>query len=367
MFAASALWLAVGATTGPAQGVAAAPVEGAAAMRLLYVRERGAEACPDEATLRSAVVGRLGYDPFVESAGAALFARIGRSETGLRGSIERVDEVGFSRGKRELVTEGEGCEEMARAVALSMSIAIDPERAALAADASGAPPPAAAAPVESTPAAPEPAREPSSPLQQKGPLLAHELSNADKASDATDPKPQRLSFSNSLSGLAMLGAGPAPAFGGLLAVQIGPGSWLLGAGGRLVRTPPADVERGARLQTTLAAGELSICVRKRVIDACMLGLAGATWVRGGGVDTPRTDSGAFVALGMRLGSYLPLSRAVALLAHVEGFGVISPIRAEVDRQQVWEAPWEVRVTPAVNSMFAETRRSSFPVCTCSLA
>ena len=65
--------------------------------RFLYVREAGAEACPDEMELRMSVVARLGYDPFSPQASGALFARIGRLDGELSGSVELVDEHGMSR------------------------------------------------------------------------------------------------------------------------------------------------------------------------------------------------------------------------------------------------------------------------------
>ena len=48
----------------------AASADGASTPRahLLYVREAGAERCPDEAEVRGVVTGRLGYDPFLDGA-----------------------------------------------------------------------------------------------------------------------------------------------------------------------------------------------------------------------------------------------------------------------------------------------------------
>src|SRR5262245_23107368 len=81
------------------------------AVRLLYVRESGVEACPAEPQLRDAVSSRLGYDPFQPAAGSTLLARVSKSVTGFHAAIELIDEAGVSRGKRELSTDGESCDE----------------------------------------------------------------------------------------------------------------------------------------------------------------------------------------------------------------------------------------------------------------
>src|SRR5579862_6532539 len=52
-------------------------------VHLLFVRERGAERCPDEAGVRAAVAARLGYDPFADAAPSTVSVIFGPSGHGL--------------------------------------------------------------------------------------------------------------------------------------------------------------------------------------------------------------------------------------------------------------------------------------------
>ena len=96
--------------------------------RLLYIREPGTEPCPEEVELRFSVAARLGYDPFSPTAGPAVIARVSPGVERLTGSVEITDGAGVSRGRREIESSSARCDELFRALALSVSIAIDPER-----------------------------------------------------------------------------------------------------------------------------------------------------------------------------------------------------------------------------------------------
>jgi hypothetical protein len=96
-------------------------------LRLVYIREQGTESCPEEMNLRMSVASRLGYDPFSPTASGAIVARLSRREEALSGSVEIIDEQGISRGRRELESRDDRCDELSRAMALSISIAVDPE------------------------------------------------------------------------------------------------------------------------------------------------------------------------------------------------------------------------------------------------
>lgn len=308
------------------------------AVRLVYVRDAGAEKCPAEAELRAAVTSRLGYDPFRAEAQRSVLARVGPSEDGLVSGIELIDEAGLSRGKRELRTEGATCDEMARAMVLSMSIAVDPEHAArggaTAEPASSAalplPPevePAASPPAASAPAPNEPRPKPE-PRPTRTPL----------SDRLPGPEPQRTHLSVSLAALSTAGIAPGFALGGALGVQGQRGVWAVGVGARLVHAPAALVDRATQLEVTLAAGELSGCLRDSVFEHCLLGLAGNTWLVPGGVARPRSASGIFGGLGVRSGFSVKVSPQLGVFAHLEGLAVLAPIHAQVDGSDVWAGP-----------------------------
>src|SRR6185295_14620015 len=90
-----------------------------AAADFTWVRERGAEACPDEAQVRAAVAARLGYQPFATGAETRIEARVAPVGSGLRATIE-VTRPGAAPGKRELSSRTGDCVELAGALELAI-------------------------------------------------------------------------------------------------------------------------------------------------------------------------------------------------------------------------------------------------------
>src|ERR1017187_5413769 len=94
--------------------------------RLIYERGFGAASCPDEEELRAAVAKRVGFDAFDEAAERLLSCRVERVGRVLRARID----VGFGSNQqpaaRELVSAQADCRELAEAVQLAFSIAINP-------------------------------------------------------------------------------------------------------------------------------------------------------------------------------------------------------------------------------------------------
>ena len=90
-----------------------------------YTRGSGAESCPDEPSMRRAVASQLGYDPFDAQASTSVEASIVRKDDRLVGRVDvvRPDEP---PGKRELSSREVDCEHLASAMALTISMAIDP-------------------------------------------------------------------------------------------------------------------------------------------------------------------------------------------------------------------------------------------------
>ncbi len=95
--------------------------------------------CPDQLQLRSATVARLGYDPFVASAPSTLYATFSRTNRGLRGEIKLDDPSRENPGTRQIESISGDCAELGKAMALAISIAIDPLRATDAQRPAGAP------------------------------------------------------------------------------------------------------------------------------------------------------------------------------------------------------------------------------------
>jgi hypothetical protein len=105
-------------------GVARASFAGESA-RLEYTRLVGADACPDEAALRRSVVARLGYDPFSAQAPRTIAVSVRHEVQGHAGSVRVVDEGAPPRAERRIVAAGE-CAELVEALALTISVVLDP-------------------------------------------------------------------------------------------------------------------------------------------------------------------------------------------------------------------------------------------------
>jgi hypothetical protein len=92
--------------------------------RLRY--DRGSDSCPDEAALRDAVSARLGYVPFADDAALVIEATIRRTGRGFRGELRVLAADGTLRGERSVASADGDCDELGRALALAISVAIDP-------------------------------------------------------------------------------------------------------------------------------------------------------------------------------------------------------------------------------------------------
>jgi hypothetical protein len=292
--------------------------------RLVYVRGPGAEGCPDEAAMRSAVAARLGYDPFRVVATTTLSAQISRENGLYRGQIKLVDDSGVERGARSLESRADDCGELTQALALSMSIAIDPL--------SVLSPPKPKDP-EPTPPEPKPPEPPPSPLVTARP--------APPPVPPPPPPPVKGSEGPRLalaaSGHGSFGVGPAPAFGLVLSSELVWSNASLGAGVRLDFPSGVTTAQGGRVRATFVGGEVVPCLRfplgKRT-DARYLTVAGCGLVLLGGVlaestdvSGPRSSGTVFAGAGLRLGLDLPLVASFSarlsgdLLGHFTPYGL----------------------------------------------
>ena len=95
-------------------------------INLRYTRGAGAERCPEEATLRSAVSARLGRDPWDPAAKRTIVVAVAREGASLRARVELRGGDGRISGLREMTSVGQDCIELAAAVQLAISMAIDP-------------------------------------------------------------------------------------------------------------------------------------------------------------------------------------------------------------------------------------------------
>jgi len=309
--------------------------------RLTYVRAAGTEACPDEAAVRRAVAGRLGYDPFFPSANKTIVTRITRARETLHASVELVDDKGMVRGIREFDAAADQCDELIAAAALAISIAIDPQNPSIL---GGAPPPQAPVPEKAAPPrAPEPPQEAerreddSKTAQEAGTSRSPLAQERDEVVRPPSPKAPLAVR----PGVAMIGAwrtapAPALAFGAFL--ELRRDAFSIALEGRFDLPASTSMSEGGRVRTSLWVGSVLPCFHVRRLFVCVIGSLGSLRAEGLGLATSRPHNIFYASLGGRVGLEVPLSERLFLRPQLDVVGVLFPAELQVDGVTRWTAP-----------------------------
>lgn len=107
-----------------AQAVATGPRHGA---RLAWARGLGADSCVGAVGLEEDVKARLGFDPFSLPPDIAVEGVATRTADGFRADLSFRDASGASLGRRKLESHARDCATLGEAVAVAISVAIDPD------------------------------------------------------------------------------------------------------------------------------------------------------------------------------------------------------------------------------------------------
>jgi hypothetical protein len=269
-------------------------------VHLSYTRESGGEQCPDESALRDSVLARLGYDPFDNRAPRILRVAVGRSGDSLIAKIELYDEAGLSQGERDMKGSGPDCTELAKALAIAVSLGIDPLSAMAASPTkagveSAEAPPAKQGPPE--PAAPQPA--PTVPPQEAA------------ARDTSI----RTRFS--AGAIVSFGVSPFPAaFGATLDAGLRRGFLSLDLEGAGSWAPTETIER-VSVNSSLATLSLVPCVHLGIGVGCAIGGVGSL-----NATAFVSDRSVFADLGIRLGAEVPIGKVFYVQFHADGLGIL---------------------------------------------
>lgn len=294
--------------------------------RLVYVRGNGAEDCPAEMDLRLLVIARLGYDPFSPHASRVVISRVEARGERLVSTLEVIDQGGRSTGQRELGAAPGRCGELARAMALSISLAIDPDRANQSPTAAPANPPqdALATPEEdegaglaSQPTSPrptDPVRAPAEP-PSRGPRAF-----------------AALALASSVGALPGLSLGGAASFGARLPSLV----VSLDALGQMAL--PRELEPRGHLGGALLGGGISLCAVRGGWETCAVGRAGAQRLAASEVDRPGGSYGPFFGVGPRVAWVVPLGDRLAFTAGLEVLLHLTRNSAQLSERQVWRTP-----------------------------
>ena len=317
---------------------AAAPGD---ATRLEYARSDRAASCPDQSALKAAVVKRLGYDPFFPAARQTIVVEITNVESGLRAQLHLIDENGIIRGSRELRESSEHCDELVAALALAISIALDPSAAMGAApeSASVAPDAPASLPSENADSVGNTA-DPEPPPTAPAPV-PHAKKRA--------PPPKQPSQARSAVPIGLratlfgvVGAAPAPALG----FRVGPSAhwaWfkLSAELSEQFAASSNTQPLGGSAKASILEGKLAPCFAfaQNSLAACGLLGVGALRSEGQGIDNPSRQSNWNVTLGGRF-EYTPrLAGPLHLLLNADVNRSLTPITLRLRGETAWKTPF----------------------------
>jgi hypothetical protein len=308
-----------------ARSVAAFP-----SARLVYVRGPGAEHCPDQDVVRKSVSARLGYDPFFPNSDKTIVARVVRQGERLSGHVELVDEQGVQVGLREFSADPEQCEDLIAAVALSISIAIDPQSAETYGK---GPPDEPASSALAAPGRPVEANE-SRPASAPDTQVRAHRGTAPRMAMPAPPHPWTASLG--LVALTTWFNPPNPILGLGLFGTVRRGAWSIGLEGR-GELPVTRQQRDVETRSSTLAVSAVPCFHLGLGFACVVG--SLRWL-----SAIRTDTGAsngpkpYWAMGGRAGAELALSQSFGLLGYLELSAAPRPPVVVAVSEPLWRPP-----------------------------
>ena len=280
--------------------------------RLAYVRAPDAEGCPGEDALVAAVKAKLGYSPFFPIASLLVSVEMRREGERYHATVRLVDH-GNVAGTRALYATS--CDELVRTVALSLSLAIDPEAAAR-----------LEAFVPPEPQAP-PAADPAPPPK---PMLGARPS---------EPTLRRiLEGQVFLSAAVQLGSAPAPNLGASVGARGRLDDVSLGLGLRADAGASRETGQFVRPSASLVALDASPCVHIGPLATCAVVLVGTYRASSEGSLRPFVASELHVAIGPRLRVEAPLAPHVRLFGEAQFVAALTEHDLLVDERIVFRQP-----------------------------
>jgi hypothetical protein len=241
-------------------GGCVAPRPIAAPARLIHTIDKQAANCPDSQELKRAVQALLGYDPWVEPATREVHARVEVVAGALRAKLHLQQGSAAPIGSRTLEARLKECRELTDAMALAISLAIDPLA------------------VPRTPPRSSPRK----------------------------PRLRGAKLRLDLGGHLALGAAPEPTGGGRVALSLAWSRFSLGVGGRLDAPASAQLQAG-RVSAHFVGGSMEVCGQYRWWFGCGILAIGALRGEGAELRQARTVWLPLVAPGLRSGAALHIT------------------------------------------------------------
>lgn len=291
-------------------------------VRLEYARQDGAGACPDGATIQAGVAARLGYEPFNDRADDCVRAIIQPSGHGLEARIELTDAKGSPKAERRLVSRQRDCAELASAVELAISIAIDPFRLGPSPAGQGVGARALEVADEAAPGASANASQ-AAQVSSREPVVVS--------------RPRPLVSQLGAEGVGGLGTAPSRTLGVAAGVGLRGGDLSLGLEGR-ADLPASTSLRVGEASAALLVASLVPCVHLGKVATCALVAAGTLRAAGHGLVESRTVTLPYAAVGARVALAIPLTGRLSLALHGDVTAPLTQSKLQVDGTAVWTSP-----------------------------
>jgi hypothetical protein len=323
----------------------------ATSARLVYDRGPGAESCASEPALRAAVATRLGYDPFFPWARDTVVAEVERTGDGFRARVKLVDEDAIEHGAREIAVHNESCAAVTEAMALTISLIIDPSRM------TGGPPAAASEGTQDAAASPEPPPQRETRASPPEP----EVPDSRFPAAATD---RRASAPPSAGGVASSESAPPRRSRDAVAFEAGAqilavyapasdgGVGFAATFGITWRSLSLDIEGRfdapvsylntkyqLRAESWIAAGQVVPCVHFAWAFGCAVVAAGVLQASGEAINYSTPQTAFWAAAGGRLGvQVMPFGDYLVLRAFVDVVGTFPTYTVRIDRLPIYPVP-----------------------------
>ena len=325
----------------------------------MYSRTTEAVGCSDEPGLRQAVARRLGYDPFVAASANTVVAELrGGDGDGLKARVYVVRDGNMAGGARELSSPTRDCTELMAAVALALSIAIDPDALDRVEQAS---PPAANREIHEN--QPLDATAVTSEADAKRENEHREGPRADVAIKKVDmkvlPAPVKASrtLEVTLGPLAYVATGPVPApnFGfGIAAGVVLAKHWVAALEPAFSLKSSASITSNSNVGAHVNSwgGAVHLGYQFKGLYGGALFEAERLTSEGYGIVNPVTNRSWWTGVGLRLGYGVALTRHVSLVPHVDGVAGLRQLRLRVLNE-------EAHATPPLLGRFGLTLQARF--------
>lgn len=277
-------------------------------VRLEYERKKGAEQCPDEASLRAHVAAQIGRDPFTPDGSWRVVASVARRGAGFVANMEAFENDGKTWTPGPIADPS--CARLVNEI-LALSIAVElseppPE-----------PPPATPPVVATAPPADQPAPLAESPAPQEPEAMR-----------------LRLAFGTGVE----IGVGPTPSPVFSLSVGVRWPIVSLALEGRTDLPLTGAGEGGASVQTHVVAGSVLGCLHANALYAYGCGLLAFGVQRGGDVRSLSAyPSTAYAATGGRVGLEIPFASRFAVNVAGDVLAALNPIAIRSNLHNVWQA------------------------------